>query len=97
MLCYAEMKHSDWLKDAVAWLGTANQRALFQYNYATLKFVYGIQCHQMLDFNVAQKYSPKLRKSVRIIFYSQSDDVKIANKSPNIWDTITKKIVIENF
>ena len=51
----------------------------------------------MLDFNVAQKYSPKLRKSVRIIFYSQSDDVKIANKSPNIWDTFTRKIVIENF
>ena len=32
----------------------------------------------MLDFKVAQKYSPKIPKSVCISFYSQSDVFKIA-------------------
>ena len=49
MLYYAEIKNFVWSKIVVG-LGTANQSALFQHSFATLKFVYDISSNTNMFF-----------------------------------------------
>ena len=58
----------------------------------------GNQCDQMFNFKVAQ-FPPKVTKYVpsHSSFYLNSDFLKEAKRSPNIWAFFERKFVINNF